>query len=341
MAKLEKAEVKQLLREWTKRGLRPSRMFILGFVTVFVGYALWPRTPRKVVPASQTANPMDWIQTARIYPNPAYAHNTLEVRLEDRYWMLQDSLTYKWFINGRPVPNKAGNSLKSDLLRKGDEIFAEVRLIRDNNQEITYQTNATRVLNTPPRIISATTTLQQGSKPGITAVVQSLDADGDPVTYSYTWFKNETQLAGESGAVLDPWGFQRGDWIYARIVADDGQERSPSKKSAALIFENTPPRITSNPPALMTEDRHFVYQMTALDSDGDPLSFELAQSPAGMTISKSGRIDWALPPSEVGSRSFLVEVIVKDTSGGEAKQTFEIAVSGTKGDGEAGEAKEE
>ena len=61
------------------------------------------------------------------------------------------------------------------------------------------------------------------------------------------------------------------------------------------------------------------------DPDGDPVTFELAQAPAGMTITPGGAIEWKFPTDPNGPKNFHVVLKVTDSKGGEATQTIELA----------------
>ena len=86
---------------------------------------------------------------------------------------------------------------------------------------------------------------------------------------------------------------------------------------------NTAPVITSTPPAEGFVDATFVYQIAAQDADLDPLTFVLVNNPAGASIDGSGRVEFS--PAATGSFDF--DVLVTDSAGNEASQSFTISVS--------------
>ena len=152
-------------------------MIILIAAVSLIGYALWPNGGRSPADSAGPKPAGDAIITARIYPQPAYATNTLELRLADRYWMLQDSLDYHWFCNDQVIPAATGASLGTNYFKKGDEIFVEVTLQRKNQPTRRFRTAVTKIRNTPPRIMSASTLIQKLPDQKIEAVVQSRDVD--------------------------------------------------------------------------------------------------------------------------------------------------------------------
>jgi hypothetical protein len=313
-------------------GWKPVHWFILIVAVGLIGYALWPGGVERRADSGVPEAAAEPLLTAQIYPQPAYATNPLEVRLADRYWMLQDSLDCRWYRNDRIIEAATGTKLSTHHFQKGDEIFVEVSLRREGRPPHTFRTAVTKIRNTPPRIMSATTILQQPPNRMIEAVVQGQDVDGDQISYRYTWFKNGKRLPDQADVSVDPAFFARGDQVYAEVVADDGDDSSPKIKSQPMTLENSPPRIASVPPQEMTEGRLFVYQLQAADADGDKLIYQLTQSPPGMTVGPTGRIEWQLPAAEPGTRTFPVTVVVKDEAGGESSQSFEIALAGVKKD---------
>ena len=66
--------------------------------------------------------------------------------------------------------------------------------------------------------------------------------------------------------------------------------------------------------------------MTATDPDGDPIAFDLSDSPGGMIFDEvSGQLLWAPTADQIGSNS--VTITVSDGRGGSASQSFLVDVS--------------
>jgi hypothetical protein len=88
---------------------------------------------------------------------------------------------------------------------------------------------------------------------------------------------------------------------------------------------NNQPTITSTPPSALKEGR-FEYAVTAVDQEGDPLTYSLEAAPPGMTIDKAtGRILWQVPPGTKGVQR--VRVVVRDNHEGQGFQEFELNMS--------------
>ncbi len=81
----------------------------------------------------------------------------------------------------------------------------------------------------------------------------------------------------------------------------------------------------------------YSYQATATDADGDDVQFTLLNAPAGMTISRSGLLQWA-PTADQVDQTFDVTIKAYDLSpgtttlrGGEALQSYSVHIQPTLG----------
>ena len=73
-------------------------------------------------------------------------------------------------------------------------------------------------------------------------------------------------------------------------------------------------------------DTQYLYQVRAVDPEGDPLTYQLTQAPAGMQIDPAtGLITWTPTAAQVLANS--VAVRVEDTHGGTNTQTFVVNVT--------------
>jgi len=129
--------------------------------------------------------------------------------------------------------------------------------------------------------------------------VAASDADGDQLNY---------QVSGPTGMTIDA---ANGlvDWIarsdqvgsqHVAITVDDGHGASVIQSfDLPVTPANQAPQVTFNPPATAVEGQLYQYQVVASDSDGDPLSYALAQPVDGATLSSSGLLQWTPTAAEV------------------------------------------
>ena len=118
--------------------------------------------------------------------------------------------------------------------------------------------------------------------------------------------------------------------LYAvAAVYEDRQEFSnviAATPSSLRRPGNFDPVIYSPPPPEQVwTDGTFSYRVLAADSNGDNLTYSLADAPDGMIIDANGLITWTPDASQTGV--FTVVVTVSDGSGGVTNQTFTLNVA--------------
>jgi RHS repeat-associated protein len=88
---------------------------------------------------------------------------------------------------------------------------------------------------------------------------------------------------------------------------------------------NDPPVIKSSPITTATAGAPYEYDVTAVDPDGDALTYTLVTAPTGMTIDSLGRITWSPQVADIGNQP--VDVSVSDGRGGTVSQSFTITAA--------------
>ncbi|MBM4132801.1 MAG: hypothetical protein FJ245_03445 [Nitrospira sp.] len=237
-------------------------------------------------------------------------------------------LRHQWFANGEPIAGEVKSTLLPTMLKRGDQLAVEVVPLDGKVDGTPVRSSPVTMLNSPPEA----TKLTIGPSPAhlgdrVDVETEGKDQDGDAITYTYRWFRNNVPVEGGKGdrPSLDTTGFSRGDVILVDVTPHDGMDKGRTFRSPQLTLVNSEPRITSAPPSTLKEGR-FEYLVTATDSEGDPLAYSLDAAPPGMTIEKAtGRILWQMPPGIKGSQR--VRVVVRDDHEGQGFQEFELDVS--------------
>ena len=114
-------------------------------------------------------------------------------------------------------------------------------------------------------------------------------------------------------------------WVYRESLRPDS-----STQQEAFSHSNNPnpPEITSTPVTTATVGEPYIYDVEAMEPDGDPLLFYLIDSPPGMAMDvNTGKITWETEASNVGVHS--VEFFVGDSRERRDHQSFTITVSFT------------
>ncbi|EON91942.1 Rhs family protein [Marinobacter lipolyticus SM19] len=160
--------------------------------------------------------------------------------------------------------------------------------------------------------------------------VVATDPDGDEVVYLLSRSQPGMTIDGVSGRISWTPSIDLSGTFPAEVTALD--TRGASTKQYFLIEvlnpndANQPPTITSTPGGAVYAGQLFDYQVTANDPDGDTLTYSLATSESGMTIAADGLFSW-LPGSEWIGDTAIVEILVSDGRGGEARQKLTLPVN--------------
>jgi hypothetical protein len=237
-------------------------------------------------------------------------------------------IAVRWFRNGGEIYRYNDPTLIPGKFSKGDQIHAEVNLLGPEALDEPVVTLPVTILNTPPQIIEASAVVRTEQSDVIRARVNAMDADKDKIRYRYRWFINDREIAGENKSTLDLARCKNGDVVHTEVIAMDGENDSPPRKSESVTIGSNVLQITSSPPQAIGEDRRYVYQVAAAAPDPKSLVYSLITAPTGMTISKTGRVEWKMPEPKLGSNSYAVVIRVADPTGGEVFQNFEINVTG-------------
>lgn len=178
--------------------------------------------------------------------------------------------------------------------------------------------------NQPPRIRAISLRQAEDDESSWLAVVEADDAEGDPIELDYVWFVNGKPTEARSER-FDATGQGRGDRFHVEVTPRDRHATGTVAASGRVEVANSPPYITSQPPASMAGGV-YRYMVEASDPEGDrPLRFELVQSPDGMRLDPySGELQWRPTAGQAGTHT--VEIAVSDNQGGRSTQLFELPI---------------
>ncbi len=255
-----------------------------------------------------------------IAPSSPLATNVLTARFEKKQGLGAAPEACQWFVNDAPVAGATTATLETGHFRKGDAVRVEST---SGGSKVVSETIV--IGNSPPRVASATLLMNEEGRVDIK--FNAIDPDNDALAYTYEWFKNGTRIEGQSDDHIDASLFKKDDSIHATVAVTDNEIASTPRKTGALKFGSDAPKITSMPPTSLEEGRVFVYQVKV--SSSSQVRYELAQAPSGMTIDKSGRIEWTVPSHDSvdDTREHKAIVRVTDAKGGSSTQEFSITTS--------------
>ena len=174
-------------------------------------------------------------------------------------------------------------------------------------------------VNAPPAVISATIApTSPDTDDVLTATVIAQDPDGDPLTYSYQWTKNGTDIAGAMGATLDlavSGNGDHGDQIAVRVTASDGSATSNPLTSASVTVINSAPSVSVTlTPIKPSHKDMLTADVTVSDADLDTVMLTYVWRVEGqvrrtvITTATSDQFDLSLPHN--GSPHDMITVTV-------------------------------
>jgi len=240
---------------------------------------------------------------------------------------------YQWYVNGVRIPGATAPQFVVAQLRKGDRVTVDVTPNNGKRDGAVYRTDPVTVGNTAPAIgdiVLAPVPLHRGDLLKVT--VNAGDADGDPITLSYKWLRNDKEIPGAKSETLDTKDFRKKDVLTVLVTLSDGKATREPLAGRPVAIENAPPRFTSSPPTGITvtpvkegpaKEGVYEYAVTVVDTDDDPVTFELTQGPPGMTIdAKTGKVMWKMTLESLGKHHVIIAA--KDNDKGVTQQEFDL-----------------
>jgi len=313
----------------------PSPLLVLATLSVLP--FLWsctaepPATPAgsqaTATPAAPTAGPSGnhppSVLSARI--NPADVTLDTELRVDIQGEDADgDGVTYRyqWVVNGVPAPGATAPVFKPERLKKGDRVTTEIVPTDGKADGAVFTTGPVTIGNTAPSIVEIhlePVPLHRGETLKVKVVVA--DPDGDPVTLTYKWFRNNKEIAGAKTDTLDTKEFQKKDVLEVLVTPSDGKSTREGQ-GLPVTIANSPPRFTSTPPTEI-KDGQYLYQVVVTDPDEDPVTLELKQGPPGMTLDPATKqLSWKLTPENLGKHH--VVLVAKDNDNGATQVEFDL-----------------
>jgi hypothetical protein len=260
-------------------------------------------------------------------PSPAFKESTLT--LQSTGFRVEDA-DVVWLLNGEPVSTMSEHRFDTPQLEagKGDTVQARAR-VADRD----VLSNIVEIQNSIPQFTGVKIVPEQfgpGDRVGVEAM--ATDGDADPVSIQYEWTVNGEPAGG--GQFLST-ELKRGDTFVVSAKPFDGEDYGMGVTLKREIG-NMPPMMERNLEYTF-DGRTYTYTAKAADSDGDPLTYGLAEgAPEGMSIDpQTGTVTWKVPPDYLGTASFTVTA--SDGNGGTAQYTINFKLEPPAVPEEAGE----
>ncbi|MFV8783992.1 FG-GAP-like repeat-containing protein [Microbulbifer sp. SA54] len=231
------------------------------------------------------------ISSLRISPAQAFTDSTLtaDLNAEDADG---DPLarSYVWTVNGEEIEGEIYYYLQSHYFVSGDRV--QVTATVSDGIETISRTTETTIQNSPPIIQEFTLSPEEAfTNTDVTAVADTFDADGQPLTTSYSWLVNNEPMEDITGDTLSSEHFVKGDTITVTVEVSDGGQKAFQTNS--IIVSDSPGAITATGvPETVQYGQPVSFSLSAEDPDGDDIVFKFNARPNGMQIDEDGNVTW-------------------------------------------------
>lgn len=157
--------------------------------------------------------------------------------------------------------------------------------------------------------------------------LEAADPDGDPIQLELRDAPAGMTVTGDNVVTWTPPASAPSSVpIELAVIDGRGGERVQSFELRVVAQHvNRAPAIISVPRTAAVLGHTYTYDATAHDPDGDPITWELALAPRGISIDRqTGTLRWSPDDQQLGTH--LVELVANDGMLGQASQRFEITV---------------
>lgn len=206
--------------------------------------------------------------------------------------------TYAWTINGVEVPDVLTDTLPASATSRGD-VVAVTAIPSDG------ELDGSKVDSEPVTVVNGAPTgtevvLDPGSvytNDTLTATASGTDPEDDALSWTYAWFVDGVEVAGETGDTLAGTAhFDRDQEVYVVATPSDGTEPGTPVTSETVTVLNTPPTAVTVAidPALPLIGQDLVCTVDApsTDEDGDTINYSFSWTVDGVAYGSATSTTW-------------------------------------------------
>jgi len=214
------------------------------------------------------------------------------------------SFDIQWYRDGDPVEGATETTVSAELTEHGEVWEVEV-VPSDGEAEGEVATARVDIANSRP--VGESVVIGPGDPDALTTLVATptgSDPDGDPLTWTYTWYVDGVAVPDQSTDELSE-GFVKGESVHVQATPSDGFTDGEPVQSEAVVIGNLPPTATgaSISPAEATETSVLscVGEGYA-DPDGDPQGWQVTWSVRGLQVAEQPTLsgDWFDRGDQIG-----------------------------------------
>lgn len=243
--------------------------------------------------------------------------------------------SYEWLRNGALLVGATGSSLDLSVAGHGDRgDTITVRVTASDGQTTSVPATATVVVaDSAPTASVVLNVTSPATNQLITATATSSDADGDSLTYAFTWKVDgvvrttiSSPNASSSFDLAVAGNGDRGQTVLVEIVSSDGTLESATASASAMVVNSSPTVTVSLSDTSPRSRDVLVATAIAQDADADPLTLTYTWRVNGVTkqVGTNNRFDLAVKGH--GDKGDVVTMTVM-ASDGTASATADATAS--------------
>jgi hypothetical protein len=194
---------------------------------------------------------------------------------------------YAWYVGGTLVAGATSDTLTGSSFRKGDEVYCVVTPTDDEESGSAVTSDTADVLNTVPVI---TTVSLSPAAPTVASSISSTvtgasDADGDSISYTYSWTVNGVHTGGSTSQLANT-SFERDDEVELTVTPSDGAAGTAVSSGTVTVVNALPSVSSVNiSPSNPYNDDNLTCQVSGwYDADGDTASYTYQWYRSGLAL---------------------------------------------------------
>jgi hypothetical protein len=289
-----------------------GRLYVAGFsADLLAALSLTNSAP---VIDSVTVSPA-WPRTNDVLQASVAAHD-----------MDGDALTYsyEWLRNGAPIPGATAPSLDLSIPGNGDRGDTLTLRVTASDGQTTSAPNtaSVTVADSAPTVVVALDATSPTTNQVITASTTSSDADGDALTYAFTWTVNgviRSQASGPNSSSSFDLSFagngDRGQTVLVEVVAFDGTLQGGVASASTVVANSSPTLALSLSDTTPGARDIIVATASAQDADADALALTYSWAVNGVVRQTGATNTFDLGVKGNGDNGDVVTVTATATDG--------------------------
>lgn len=240
----------------------------------------------------------------------------------------EDSLTFALAIAPDNMTIDATSGLISWTPPDADDNYVETVevTVSDGNSTTSQNYQITVIADADTPIITSSATTAAEEDIAYSYLPTAADEQGDTLTFTLETGPVDMSIDSATGQL---------DWLPPQALADytqdieikvsDGAFSSTQTFTINISADNDVPVVQSVAEQSVVENQSFLYQLDAIDPEGESLSYQVSVAPDDMVVDGSGVLTWTAEPSLVAYTESIT-VNVSDGTGFSAV-SFDLQVS--------------